>query len=108
MIHDFNAAFANTSHFGPYTIVAYDATAVLYADLDRAVRDSAGKAPDRAKVTKDLAQLSGLAGLTGNIGFDAFGDTTNRVISIFESGGSDPRTPWKLAGKVDYSARLPY
>ena len=108
MIHDFKAAFGNTSDFGPYTIVAYDATAVVYAALDRAIRDAGGQAPERAKVTKDLGQISGLAGLTGNLGFDASGDTTNRVISIFESGGSDPRTPWKLAATVDYSARLPY
>lgn len=108
LIHDFKAMFGNTSDFGPYTLVAYDATAILYAALDRAIRDALGDLPGRAKVTQDLAQVSGLAGLTGNLGFDPAGDTTNRVISIFESGGSDPRTPWKLAGTVDYSARLPY
>jgi branched-chain amino acid transport system substrate-binding protein len=108
LIRDFKAAFGNTSDFGPYTVVAYDATAVLYAALDRAIRDAGGQAPDRARVTRDLAQVSGLAGLTGNLGFDSAGDTTNRVISIFESAGSDARTPWKLVGTVDYSARLPY
>jgi branched-chain amino acid transport system substrate-binding protein len=108
LIRDFKAAFGNTSDFGPYTVVAYDATAVLYAALDQAIRDAGGQAPDRARVTRDLALVSGLAGLTGTLGFDAAGDTTNRVITIFESPGSDPRTPWKLAGTVDYSARLPY
>jgi len=108
ILHDFKASFGNTSDFGPYTVVAYDATAILYATLDRAIRDAQGDLPDRAKVTQDLGQVSGLAGLTGSLGFDPSGDTTNRVISIFESGGTDPRTPWKLAGTVDYSTRLPY
>jgi branched-chain amino acid transport system substrate-binding protein len=108
LIRDFKAAFGNTSDFGPYTLVAYDATALVYAALDRAIRDARGELPERAKVTQGVAQVSGLAGVTGNLGFDKSGDTTNRVISIFESVGSDPRMPWKLAGTVDYSAHLPY
>ena len=108
MLRDFRASFGNTSASGPYTVVAYDATAILYAALDRAIRDAQGDLPQRLKVTQDLGQVSGLAGLTGNLGFDGSGDTTNRVISVFESGSTDPRTPWKLAGTVDYSTRLPY
>src|SRR5260370_11878428 len=107
MLRDFRASFGNTSASGPYTVVAYDATAILYAALDRAIRDAQGDLPQRLKVTQDLGQVSGLAGLTGNLGFDGSGDTTNRVISVFESGSTDPRTPWKLAGTVDYSTRLP-
>lgn len=107
-IREFKGAFGSTSDYGPYTIVAYDATAVLYAALDRAIRDAGGQRPERAKVTAALAKTSGLAGATGNLGFDASGDTTNRVVSIFEATGSDPRIPWKLVDAVDYSARLPY
>jgi branched-chain amino acid transport system substrate-binding protein len=108
MIHDFKTSFGSTADFGPYTIVAYDATAVLYAALDRAIRDSGASLPSRAKVTSELAQTSGLAGATGTLGFDSAGDTTNRVVSIFEATGADPRTPWKPVGAEDYSARLPY
>jgi len=42
------------------------------------------------------------------LGFDAAGDTTNRVVSVFEAPGADPRVPWKFSGAVDYSLRLPY
>jgi hypothetical protein len=59
-------------------------------------------------VTSELAQTSGLAEATGMLGFDALGDTTNRVVTIFEATGGDPRAPWKPVGTEDYSARLPY
>jgi branched-chain amino acid transport system substrate-binding protein len=107
-IHDFRAAFGSTSDFGPYTVVAYDTTAVLYAALDQAIRDAGGAAPDRAAVIARLAQTSGFEGATGRIGFDAAGDTTNRVISVFEATGSNPRVPWSFVGAVDYSSKLPY
>jgi branched-chain amino acid transport system substrate-binding protein len=108
VIHDFKTAFGSVADFGPYTIVAYDATAVLYAALDRAIRGSGGSLPSRARVTSELAQTSGLAEATGMLGFDALGDTTNRVVTIFEATGGDPRAPWKPVGTEDYSARLPY
>jgi branched-chain amino acid transport system substrate-binding protein len=107
-IRVFKTAFGSTADYGPYTMVAYDATAVLYAALDRAIRAGAGGLPARAQVISELAQTSGLAGITGNLGFDASGDTTNRVVSIFEATGPGPRTPWKLVDAEDYSARLPY
>lgn len=107
-IRDFKAAFGSTAAYGPYTIVAYDATAVLYAALDQAIRTAHGKLPERAAVTAAAAQISGLAGVTGTLGFDQWGDTTNRIVSLFEATGSDPRAPWKLVDAVDYSATLPY
>lgn len=107
-IRAFKASFGNTADFGPYTLLAYDATAALYTAIDRAIRDTGGGLPARSKVTFELAQTSGLAGVTGTLGFDPAGDSTNRVISIFEAAGPDPRAPWKLVDGVDYSARLPY
>ena len=59
-------------------------------------------------MVSELANTNGLAGATGNLGFDAAGDTTNRVVSVFEATGSNPRSPWKLVDAVDYSAHLPY
>ena len=89
-------------------MVAYDATAILYAALDQAARAAGGQLPTRAQVLAGLTRISGLAGATGSLGFDAAGDTTNRVVSVFEAPGSDARAAWRLAGTVDYSARLPY
>jgi branched-chain amino acid transport system substrate-binding protein len=107
-IKAFRSAFGATNAYGPYTMPAYDAAAVLYAAMDQAIRASPGAPPTRAEVLAELAKTSGLAGATGDLGFDAAGDTTHRVITIFEAPGADPRAPWKAAGMVDYSAHLPY
>jgi len=107
-IRDFKKTFGRTSDYGHYTLLAYDAMAVLYAALDRAIQGSGNTLPARATVTGELAQTSGLVGATGTLGFDGAGDTTNRVVSIFEAVASDPWAPWKLVDTVDYSAKLPY
>jgi len=108
-IAGFRSSFGSTSAYGPYTMLAYDATAVLYAALDRAIFAAGGAPPSRAQVISELARTSALPGTTGPLGFDPNGDTTNRVISIYEAPGSDtPRAPWRLAGTIDYSGQLPY
>ena len=107
-IRAFKGAFGSTSDYGPYTIVAYDATAVLYAAIDRAIRAAGSQPPNRASVLSELAGTTGLAGATGTLGFDAMGDTTNRVVSIFAVTGANSRNPWKVLDAVDYSSRLPY
>jgi len=107
-IRAFKQRFGSAADYGPHTLLAYDATSVLYAAIDRAIRGAGGGLPSRADVTHEVAQTSGLAGVTGPLGFDPNGDTTNRVVSIFEAVGTDPRAPWRLVDSVDYSARLPY
>ncbi|MGH7764036.1 MAG: branched-chain amino acid ABC transporter substrate-binding protein [Candidatus Dormibacteraceae bacterium] len=104
----FKSAFGRTSDYGPYTMVAYDATAVLYAAIDRAIRAAGGQLPVRGNVVSQLSVTSRFAGTTGTIGFDSLGDTTGRVISVVEPSGNDPASPWKLSGILDYSVALPY
>ncbi len=107
-IQKFKAAFGSAADYGPYTLVAYDAAAVVYAALDRAIREVGSSFPTREAVTQDAGQLDGVAGTTGTLSFDRAGDTTNRVISVYETTAADPRGPWKLVDSVDYSAHLPY
>jgi branched-chain amino acid transport system substrate-binding protein len=107
-VRAFKAAHGNISDYGPYTIVAYDATAVLYSAIRRAIEAAAGGLPTRPEVVTQLASTTGYPGVTGFIGFDEAGDATNRQISMFESVGSDPRAPWRLAATIDYSGTLPY
>jgi branched-chain amino acid transport system substrate-binding protein len=107
-IRDFKTAYGNTAQYGPYTMIAFDATAVLYAAIEQAMRSAGGKLPDRAAVTAEVANTSGLIGATGILGFDRAGDTTNRVVSVFEATGTAPGAPWKFVDSVDYSVRLPY
>lgn len=104
----FKAAFGNTADYGPYTMLAYDATAVLYAAIHRAIAAAGGQLPERGNVISQLSVPDKLAGVTGSIGFDAAGDTTNRILSVFEPAGTDPAAPWRLVKTIDYSAGLPY
>ena len=108
VISAFKAAYRNARDYGPYTVVAYDAAAVLYAALDRAIRAAGGQVPPRGNVVSQLTVTAGFAGATGPIGFDAAGDTTHRVVSIYEPAGSDPALPWRFVQAIDYSAALPY
>jgi len=108
VITEFKGQYRNAWNYGPYTILAYDATAVLYSALDRAIKAAGGRAPSRENVVSELAATTTFQGATGTLGFDADGDTTHRIVSIFESTGSDPANPWRWVGTVDYSAKLPY
>lgn len=108
VIAAYKAAFGSTSAYGPYTMLAYDAAAVLYAALHRAITAAAGQLPERGNVISQLSVTEKFGGVTGTIGFDGAGDTTNRIVSVFEPAGPDPATPWKLVTTIDYSAGLPY
>ena len=108
VIKGFKSAYPNAEDYGRYTVVAYDAAAIVYDAIDRAITASNGKLPARPTVVAMLATTSGVAAATGTIRFDANGDTTNRVISIVESPRLDRTAPWLAVGSVDYSAALPY
>jgi branched-chain amino acid transport system substrate-binding protein len=108
VVASFKEAFPSASDYGPYAVLGYDAAGVVYAAIDRALRAAAHKLPSRAGVTAQLAATSGYAGASGTIGFDPAGDTTNRVVSLFEPSGSNPGLPWKFVAAVDYSKALPY
>ncbi len=108
VISAFKTVYPAAADYSPYTVVAYDATGIVYAGLDRAIKLAGGKLPARADVITQLAATQGFAGATGTIGFDPAGDTTHRVLSIYAAPGPDPRSPWTLVGDVDYTAALPY
>jgi branched-chain amino acid transport system substrate-binding protein len=108
VIAAFKAAYPNPSDYGAYTIAAYDAAGVLYNALDRAIKASGGKLPARDTVVAALGVTTAFQGAMGTFGFDAAGDITLRVLSIFEATGTDPQTPWTWVHGVDYSATLPY
>jgi branched-chain amino acid transport system substrate-binding protein len=107
-IKAFKAAFSSASDYGPYTMLAYDATAVLYHAIELAIREAGGHPPSRGSVIKQLSATTDFAGSTGTIGFDKAGDTTNRVVTILEPAVSDLRGAWKFVDSVDYSGSLPY
>jgi branched-chain amino acid transport system substrate-binding protein len=108
VIAAFKAQYPHAWDYGAYAILAYDATAVLYDAVGRAIKAAGGKLPARADVVAQLTATTNFQAVSGPFGFDAAGDTTHRVISIFEATSSDPSTGWRWAGAIDYSAKLPY
>ncbi len=108
VIAAFKSEYQNAWDYGAYTILAYDATGVLYDALDRAIKAAAGKLPTREAVVAQLAATTAFPGVAGAFGFDAGGDTTNRVVSVFEATGADPAAAWRWVTAVDYSTKLPY
>jgi branched-chain amino acid transport system substrate-binding protein len=108
VITGFHAIFPLARDFGAYTVIAYDATALVYDAIDRAIRATGGLRPARGNVLSQLSVTSGFAGATGVIGFDQNGDSTHRVISVVEADGGGGNDPWRFAGSVDYTAALPY
>jgi branched-chain amino acid transport system substrate-binding protein len=108
VIAAFKAAFPKLSDYDPYAVVAYDATGVVYDALDRAIKAAGGQLPPRGNVVSQLSATQGFPGATGLLGFDSNGDSTRRLVSIFEAAGADPTAPWRLVGTADYTAALPY
>jgi branched-chain amino acid transport system substrate-binding protein len=108
VIAAFKAAYPKPADFGPYTVIAYDATAVLYDAIDRAIRLAGGALPARGNVVSQLSATSAFVGATGVFGFDAAGDNTRRILTVFESPAGGASGRWTAAGTVDYTAALPY
>lgn len=108
IINAFRAEYGSVSDYGAYTMAAYDSAGVLYAAIDRAIKAVGGRLPARDSVITELAATTAFSGATGTLGFDAAGDTSMRVISVFESRSSDPAVPWIWVKAIDYSAALPY
>jgi branched-chain amino acid transport system substrate-binding protein len=72
---------------GPYTAPAYDATRVLLAAIERAIRgnghtDVKGR-PSRAAVAAELAHTQGFSGVAGEVTFDARGANTAAKVYIY-------------------------
>jgi branched-chain amino acid transport system substrate-binding protein len=108
VIAAFKAAYPNAKDYGAYTVIAYDAAAVVYDAVDRAIKAAGGRLPPRGNVISELSATHDFAGATGVFGFGPEGDSTRRVITIFEPAAGEPGEPWKPVGTVDYTAALPY
>jgi branched-chain amino acid transport system substrate-binding protein len=108
VIAAFKAQYGSPADYGPYTIAAYDSAGVLYSAIDRAIRAAGGKLPGRDHVINELSATTAYEGADGIFGFDGTGDTTLRIVSLFESTTTDPNAQWTWVKAVDYSASLPY
>ena len=108
VITGFKTAFTAASDFGAYTIPAYDCAGVILDAISRAIDAANGNMPTRAQVRTALAATKAFGGALGTFGFDANGDTTLPVITIYKVGaapgltGSTPKD-WVYADQVTFS-----
>jgi branched-chain amino acid transport system substrate-binding protein len=107
VIKDFKSEYGRPRDYGTFTLAAYDAAGLVYDALDRAIKAAGGNIPARDSIVSELAWTSRFHGATGTFGFDAAGDTTLRLVSIFKPS-SRPQAAWIWVATVDYSAALPY
>jgi branched-chain amino acid transport system substrate-binding protein len=108
VISAFKSAFPQPQDYGAYTVIAYDAAAVVYDALDRAIKAAGGQSPPRGNVISQLSVTHDFDGAIGVFGFDAAGDSTRQVITLYEAQPAAPRGPWKRVASVDYTGALPY
>ena len=87
-----------------YDIEAYDAANVIIAAYAKAVKAGTIKVGQsmtqaaRATIAKLVGQTKNFRGASGTFSFDANGDTTNRVISVYKVTGSGKNATWSYAG----------
>ena len=94
IIDAFKKAFPNKSDFGAYSMPAYDCAKILIAAIDRAIKANNGNMPSREQVRAEVAKTSDYSGALGKTSFDKNGDTSQKIISIYEAKGSPVDYTW--------------
>ena len=101
VVNAYRRAHPQASDVSIYTFAAYDCTRILIAAIDQAIKDNHGSFPSRRQVVAAIAGLKQFQGLTGLYSFDANGDATSPLMSIYQV--HDGR--WVYVEKIDVSVR---
>ena len=72
---------------GPYSANAYTAANIEIAAIEAALKTSGGKVPSRLDVLKGVAATKDFASPIGAVGFDANGDTTAPILTLYKISG---------------------
>lgn len=83
-INKFHQAFTGANDFGGYTMQAYDAANILMLAIGNAIQANGGNMPTRKQVRDAMAKITSYDGVIGHYGFDQNGDTTLKIVSIYE------------------------
>lgn len=105
-IQQYDAAYG-AANFGAYSAAAYDCANILIQAVKKAL-DSGAKTPQNTSDTAgatafrtaviNAVQNIQFSGVLGPQSFDANGDTTNRVITIYKVGTNPPGVPVSTPG----------
>jgi branched-chain amino acid transport system substrate-binding protein len=72
------------SDVGPYSANAFAATSIEIAAIEKAIKAERGKMPTRAEVLENVAATRNFPTPIGSVGFDANGDITAGVLSLYK------------------------
>ena len=87
-LDDYKAA-GFTEEFGAYGVLTYDAANTIIAGLGKTVGDS-GTWGDSSRATLITnVQATSFDGASGKVAFDQYGDTTNKVLTVYQVKGTD-------------------
>lgn len=85
---DAYAAAGFTEAFSAYGVLTFDATNVVIDGLAKAINGGTFSDATRQSLI-DAVQATSLDGASGKVAFDQFGDTTNKVLTIYSVKGDD-------------------
>ncbi len=105
-IQQYNSTYG-ASNFGAYSAAAYDCMNILIQAIKTALANGAHTPQNSSDTTGAttfrtavIAAIQGIhfSGVLGQQSFDANGDTTNRVITIYKLGPNPPNVPASTPG----------
>jgi len=100
-IDAFRKQFTGANDFGGYTMQAYDAANAVMAAIGRGINDANGSMPTREQVRAEMAKTRGFVGVIGTYDFDANGDTSLKIVSIYTvQSVTDPANSTGVCGKA--------
>ncbi|HVD01500.1 MAG TPA: branched-chain amino acid ABC transporter substrate-binding protein [Candidatus Dormibacteraeota bacterium] len=86
VITDFKKSFTGANDYGAYTMTAYDAANIEIAAIKKAIDGGANPKSINAfreAVRNNVSHTTNFPGVLGSTTFDANGDTSQKIISIF-------------------------
>ena len=87
-INDYKAA-GFTEEFSTYGVLTYDAANVIINGLAKTVGDSGTFDDSKRETLISNVQATQMDGASGKVAFDQFGDTTNKVLTVYQVKGDN-------------------
>ena len=103
IIDGFKKAFPNKDDFGAYSMPAYDCAKILIEAIRKAIKANNGNMPTRDAVRQQVANTKDFTGTLGKTTFDENGDTSLKIISIYQAKGSP--VDWSWVTQIDFAKK---
>jgi branched-chain amino acid transport system substrate-binding protein len=103
IIDGFKKAFPNKDDFGAYSMPADDCAKILIEAIRRAIKANNGNMPTRDAVRAEVAKTKDFTGALGKTTFDENGDTSLKIISIYQAKGSP--VDWSWVTQIDFAKK---